>query len=527
MTRPNILLIMTDQHRADHLGCYGNPVLRTPHIDSLARGGLKHEAMFVNCPICMPNRIAMMTMRMPSANGARQNGIPMDRDAVSYVDLLRAAGYRTALVGKSHLQAMTDRAVPPESAPADPALSPPPAGLDEAWRSRRAGPDYGAELIPAWIADPERTVALPHYGFDEVHFANGHGDQVHGHYDAWVRDRGGDLSALAGRKNAIPDAAVTAPQAWRTSVPETLYPTSYIAEETCAFLERAAGQQQPFFLQCSFPDPHHPFTPPGRYFDLYDPSQIPLPPSFARRDQGEHPLAVLLREREARGASHNQAAAPFAVSDPAVARQIIALTYGMIAMVDDAVGRILATLDRLDLRRETVVIFTADHGDFMGDHGLMLKHGLHGEGVLRVPFLWSDPEGPPARVAEIGCSIDLGPTILARAGLAPFHGAQGLDLFAAAPAPRAGILVEEDELPDHLAAPYGMRTRSFVTPEYRLTLYEGWEGGELFDRRADPHELVNLWDDPSRSATRARLTEAMLRETIRLGDRARRSAVIA
>ena len=104
MSRPNFLLIMTDQHRADHLGCYGNPIVQTPNIDALAACGTRFEQFYVNCPICMPNRIAMMTARMPTTNGSRHNGIPMDREAVSYVDLLRAAGYRTGLVGKWQLR---------------------------------------------------------------------------------------------------------------------------------------------------------------------------------------------------------------------------------------------------------------------------------------------------------------------------------------------------------------------------------------------------------------------------------------
>ena len=121
--------------------------------------------------------------------------------------------------------------------------------------------------------------------------------------------------------------------------------------------------------------------------------------------------------------------------------------------------------------------------------------------------------------------------ILARAGLAAHNGAQGIDLFGD-PAltgldRRKGILVEEDELGAHLAAPQGTRTRSFVTDRWRLTLYDGFEGGDLYDRRTDPLELRNLWDDPAHAADKARLIEAMLRERIRLDDRAPRSVHIA
>src|SRR6266702_2505807 len=107
VTRPNFLLFMTDQHRADYLGCYGHPVLKTPHIDSIAGHGIRFERFYVATPVCMPNRATLMTGRMPSVHGARSNGLPLSLRANTFVDALRASGYSTALVGKSHLQNFT------------------------------------------------------------------------------------------------------------------------------------------------------------------------------------------------------------------------------------------------------------------------------------------------------------------------------------------------------------------------------------------------------------------------------------
>src|SRR3984893_3048104 len=106
-SRPNFLLFITDQHRADFLGCYGHPVLRTPHIDSIAARGTAFDRFYVASPVCMPNRASLMTGRMPSVHGVRSNGIPLSMNAVTFVELLRDAGYRTALIGKSHLQNFT------------------------------------------------------------------------------------------------------------------------------------------------------------------------------------------------------------------------------------------------------------------------------------------------------------------------------------------------------------------------------------------------------------------------------------
>ena len=137
--RPNFLLFITDQHRADFLGCYGHPVLRTPHIDSIAAKGTAFDKFYVASPVCMPNRSSLMTCRMPSVHGVRSNGIPLSMNSVTFVDLLREAGYRTALIGKSHLQNFTSwppiiKRPPPREGYHEPRAG---AGAGAAQRSRR------------------------------------------------------------------------------------------------------------------------------------------------------------------------------------------------------------------------------------------------------------------------------------------------------------------------------------------------------------------------------------------------------
>lgn len=526
--RPNILLISTDQQRADHLGCYGNPVVKTPAIDGLAARGVAFDRFYVACPICMPNRVAILTGRMPSVNGTRHNGIPLAHDAVTFVDLLRAGGYHTGLVGKCHAQNITGVELPNRDIFArDTVGIPPPEALSDASRGRRTGRDYEAELMPLWHADPDRDRPdLPYYGFDHVRFANGHADHVQGHYTRWLNDRAGDGDALRGPDNALPAPDLVAPQAWRTAMPEELYPTAYIAGQSRAFIDAHLQERpdDPFFLHCSFTDPHHPFTPPGRYFDMYSPKDMPLPPSFHARDPNAPEMLRRLRAEQAEGIAETEGPMPFCVTEEE-AQQILALTYGMITCIDDAIAGLLAHLEARGLADNTVVIFTSDHGDFMGDHGLMLKHGLHYEGVLRVPFIWADP----GRIGDVrsvlpASSIDIGVTILERVGLAPHNGNQGLALLplldGAVENPRRGILIEEDELGAHLGEETGLRTRTYIEDGWRLTLWQGMGEGELFDRNADPHELRNLWSDPDFSQQKAKLTEAMLREMLRLGDTA-------
>jgi arylsulfatase A-like enzyme len=521
--RPNFLFIMTDQHRADHLGCYGNPLVRTTNIDGLAGRGTRFDRFYTATPICMPNRATLMTGRMPSLHGSRHNGIPLSLNATTFVDIMRAAGYDTALIGKCHLQSISE-SVPTIGLPEQhPDKLAPPEHLREADRTWPASGRYDQELRSTWHGHPDFELALPYYGFSHVELAVGHGDQVTGHYERWLSARQANADSLRGRKNQLPGNHYTAPQAWRTRIPEELYPSSYVAERTIAYLEQHAGKAgQPFFLQCSFPDPHHPFTPPGKYWNMYDPVDISLPPSF---NAGEHlvppHLQQLYIEREQAGANRDGQRA-FAITE-AEARQAIALTYGMITMIDDAVGRILQCLSSAGLANNTIVIFNADHGDFMGDHQLLLKGALHYQGLVRVPFIWSDPEAQSTGLVNSGLcgTIDLARTILDRAGLEGYNGMQGVSLLQAIEGGETGhdaMAIEEHQRRGYMGFKNNFRARSLITEDHRLTLYEGVEWGELYDLRSDPAEMHNLWDDPGAAHTQHRLTERLARKLMELTD---------
>ena len=175
----------------------------------------------------------------------------------------------------------------------------------------------------------------------------------------------------------------------------------------------------------SFPDPHHPFTPPGRYWSMYRPQDMALPPSFHHGNRPlARPVAWALEQRESGKAVVTEQAA-FAV-DEREAREAMALSCGMIAMIDDAVGRILAQLAACGLADDTVVIFTTDHGDFLGDHRLMLKGPAHFDGITHVPFIWAEPGTRPARSTDVlGGTLDIASTILDRARIQPYNGIQG------------------------------------------------------------------------------------------------------
>ncbi|WP_299752804.1 sulfatase-like hydrolase/transferase [uncultured Tateyamaria sp.] len=513
--RPNFLFIITDQHRADHLGCYGNRVVQTPHIDGLADHGTRWDRFYVANPICMPNRASIMTGRMCSVHGARHNGIPLSKDHTTFVELLRDAGYETGLIGKSHLQSFTGLPATNRYQPVE-GLTTPSAHLRDAYKNNRHSADYDLEVAPNWRVPLADRLQDDFYGFSHVEIATDHGDEASGDYLLWARGQKPGFDDLVGRGNALSDNRITAPQAWRTAVPEELYSTTWISNRAETWLDSRAASDAPFFLQMSFPDPHHPFTPPGRYWDMYDPADIALPASFGT---GDLPPIKAMQKALCNGSDPRDNQNPFAVTADE-ARAIIALTYGMITMIDDAIGRVLKRLDDLGLAENTVVIFTTDHGDYMGDHGLMLKLLLHYQGIIRVPFIWHDPLRPATNAVDssLASSIDISATVLARAGIQPFNGLQGRDLFASE-APDA-VIVEEDSQRTMTGFDRPQRVRTVVTDRYRMSLRQGENWGELFDLKADPHEMQNLFEDPSAAQAKAELTAAMLYRIIDLQDRA-------
>lgn len=504
--RPNFLLIMTDQHRADHLSCYGNSVLKTPHIDRIADQGATFEECYVAAPAGMPNRASLMTGRMPSLHGVRQNGIPLDQRNVTFTDVLAQHGYRTALVGIANLQSMCGRDDGGEHAE------------PRAEATHQAG-RYDQELASRWESEPDHALDLPYYGFHDAALVSEHGDQASGQYQRWLSERHPRPDTLRGPRNALGDPTFTVPQAWRTAMPEELYPTTYVTEQTLVRLQRFARKPDtPFFLECSFPDPHHPFTPPGYYWGLYQPADIPTRGCWHMPEPRRMPPHLRwLHQQRHDGNRAQDPRAPFACTIRE-AQEAVALTYGMITMVDDAIGRILDRLEQLGLAQNTVVIFTSDHGDFMGDHGLLLKGPLHYSGLIRVPLIWREPDvRDRRRIRGLASTIDIPASIIARAGLEPFNGMQGRSLMPLMEGDGDGrecVLIEDEAHGRCVGLEGRLKLRSLVDGRFRMSLYSEQDWGELYDLTEDPEEHINLWEDPSYAGIRGHLTELLAQEMI-------------
>ena len=514
--QPNFLYFVTDQHRADYLGCYGHPVLKTPNIDAIAAQGTRFDRFHTACPACMPNRASLLTGRYPSVHGLRYNGNWLSLRANTFADVLREGGYRTAHIGKFHVQPMSE-------APAHQRVDPAALGfLDEAWRDD--GGDYDQELPERWQSNEPYRVKTPYYGFDHANVVTMHSDHVGGSYYQWLKARRPDADALRDRANQLPHD-YTCPQAYRTPIPEELYPTAYIRDRAVDYLEQAAGDDQPFFAFVSFPDPHHPFTPPGRYWDIYRPEQFDDDLPYEAHHNPPPPLRWA-REEFVKGTRRSGGHAAFYSTEQEV-REVKALTAGMIAMIDDAIGVVIEALKRSGRYDDTVIVFNSDHGDFLGDFGLLLKGAMQLQSLTRVPFIWSDPKDRSARVVPgLASTVDIAPTIIARAGLKPYWGIQGQDIapmLNGAECVRDELLVEfEDSAPRFgFDEPAGVRT--LLTEDWRISFYRDQDWGELYHLAEDSRETRNLWDDPTHRETRDRLMARLINAMIAAVEQSPRS----
>ncbi len=506
MSQPNFLFIITDQLRADHTGFGGNPIVQTPNLDRLAQEGVQFEQAYAAHPICGPSRRTILTGRMPSVHGAWDNGTPLDWDANTFVRVLRQHGYRTAHIGKSHIQEMFDGAPPDAGADMPSFYHPPGVGTainptwEEGWEQWEIGNRHRKE----WLDVPKDF-----YGFDHVDLICGHDDLPSGHYFHWLKQQGLNLSKIGGPKNALQQYEGWN-QVYQSSVPEELYPTSYVTQRAIEFLEKAQQDDHPFFLFASYPDPHHPFTSPGRYYDMYDPDSIPLPGTF----YDTHPDSMPhIQEMIANRGQDHHGPFPFSLAEDQF-RHAAAVEYGSITMIDEGIGQLLATLKRMSLDENTVLVFCSDHGDVFGDHGLMLKHAIHYRGVIRIPLIIKAPDMSAGKCQSLVSLLDMGQTILDLASCPAFKGMQGHSLCPILKDPsdsvRDRVLIEEGMPVDVTGQGSAYCLRTLVTEDARLTIYEGFDHGELFDLKNDPDEMNNLFAKAEGRQLRAEMMEKLV-----------------
>lgn len=498
-TPPNIILITSDQQRRDSLAAYGPACTQTPGTDRLAAEGVVAERAYCTNPVCTPARASIFSGLYMTRHGGWNVGTVTPEDTVMVMHRLADAGYRTHNVGKIHFK---------------PAGSPDGTSEEtgQGWRNR----------IPAWRG--------PYYGFQTVELSIGHTEYgIAGHYGAWVLDQVG-AEGLA-RLNAIArrSSSEFGGEAWDWDLPTRLHNSTWVADRSIEFL-RAHDRARPFFLAIGFQDPHHPHCLPRDYANRVDPATVP-PPRFTPGELDDKPPHFLaahrgrLKESGATGAykmAGQGRGYDYAAATPEDARLGRAYYYGMVNLMEEQLARILDALDEQGLAENTIVIYTTDHGELLGDHGLWLKGPFHYEELIRVPLLVRWPAGLPAggRVDGLLSHVDLVPTLLEAAGLPAVPDLDGVNALPLLRGERGHVrdaaIVECNDDPGVL------RLKTIVTRDRKLTMYHGRDEGEYYDLAADPGELRNRWSDPGSAAAREGLLRRLLDHAERLEKRAPR-----
>ncbi|QBY00804.1 sulfatase [Rhodophyticola sp. CCM32] len=493
MKRPNILLITTDQQHFSALGVV-NDKIKTPNLDRLCARGTRFDRAYCPSPVCTPSRASIITGLYPSQHGAWTIGVKLPEEVPTLGGHLSEAGYKTGLIGKAHFQPLAG-----DSLERQPTL----------------------RDIPFW-----RGFNGPHYGFDHVELVRNHADESHvgQHYAAWMEDRGltdwqdyfqplPGVSASHAPKQAA-GAPYWARQDRHWALPEALHYTPWIGERSCAFIKAAVAEEAPFFLWTSFPDPHPPYTVPEPWASMYDPDDMKPgalvpgehdrnPPHFAMTQEQDPDFSAWHDPHEAHGcASH--------LYPHDELKKDMAVYYGMMSFLDQEVGRILDHLDDLGIADETLIVFTTDHGHFLGQHGLVAKGPFHYEDMLRIPFIVSWPgKVPQGQVSEaIQSLVDLTPSFLEAAGLGAPDNLQGvsqLDVWTGQAACARDFAICENR-----HNPRMPHVVSYVNARHKISVYREGGEGELFDLDRDPRELRNLWSEPEAAAVK----QAMLQEMV-------------
>ena len=484
----NILFIMCDQLRYDYLGCTGHPHIKTPHIDALAARGVRFDRAYVQSPICGPSRMSFYTGRYPRSHGSTWNGIPLKVGEWTMGDHLAELGMRTVLCGKTHMAADVEGMKR--------------LGLDPFSGIGARVAECGFEVWDRLDGlHPDKVKQPSHY----QDYLKGLGYDGPNPWEQWANSaEGEDGEILSGwlMQHADKPARVAEEDS------ETPYATTRAME----FIEEAGDQ--PWCLHLSYIKPHWPYIVPAPYHDMYGPDHvIPVQRSEAELDN-PHPIL----------AGYHQHRFSKVFAREGVRERVIPAYMGLITQIDDQIGRLMGFLGEQGLTEDTLIVFTSDHGDYLGDHWLGEKEMFHDPSV-RVPLIVVDPstEANTTRgtVSDAPVeAIDLLPTFVEMAGgTAKPHVLEGLSLIpllhGKAVTWRKHAISEYDYSGRQVRARLGQpmqdcRLVMVHDGRWKYVFTEGFRP-MLFDLEIDPHELTDLGADPTYQDECNRLYEVMNR----------------
>ena len=455
-SQPNILWYCSDQQRFDTIGALGNTHIHTPRLDELVRNGVAFTHTYCQAPICTPSRASFLSGVYPSAIGVNGNGyefFPKSQEEKLLTNRLAVAGYDCGLVGKLHLASAA-------------------SGMENR------------------VED----------GYRFFQYSHDHkGPRVYGHdYGEWVLAQGGDADALMSpyETRTYRDGAkfktfggFLEPTETEDNIPPQFHQTHWCSEQSIKFIDKNRRQEQPWLLSVNPFDPHPPYDAPWEYYRRYDPEQLP----------GAHFVeSDLDQQRKLMDVGIDFQSQP---KEPSLweDKKIQASYYAMIEQVDYEFGRILDHLEETGQRENTIVVFMSDHGEMLGDHGLVLKGCRFYEGLVRVPLIVSWPghfrEGAVSdALVEL---TDLAPTFYEAADEEVPYWVQGRSLL---PVLNGEAETHRDfvrcEFFGAIDFPDQTHATMYRDCRWKLVSYHGKGCYELYDLDNDPWEHKNLADDP-------------------------------
>ncbi len=466
-SRPNILFVMTDQHRFDALAANGNSLIRTPNIDRLAEQSANFQQAFVQAPVCVPSRASFFTGRYPHSHRNRVNYTPLPEGEVLMQEYLKREGYQTASVGKLHYYPTT------------------------ANKARETGFDR----------------VLLH---DGVPFINRFSD-----YSRWRKenDPQADMSYRTVVRNPPPGT-----NPFRMVIGDEYTETTWVGLKTREFLRDLAADERPFFLFSSFFQPHSPFLAPVPFDAMYSDAEIPLPRKVTLEyiQSLPRPLSTLML----RSGPRND-------WDPERLQWAYRTYYASISQIDREVGLILDTLDETGKADNTIVVFTTDHGDQMLEHGMVDKNCFF-EGSVHIPFLVRFPgRARPGKYDELVETTDLLPTLFEYCGIAEPVACQGRSfapLLEDKPYEPHEVVFSENIIPEVITSgshdsffEKGEGIKGIRHPDAKMLRSDRWKlnyyangEGELYDLDNDPGEERNLFADPVRQPVVGEMKDRLL-----------------
>lgn len=458
---------MTDQHRADTLGAYGNQLAETPVLDELARTGTRFDSWYTPTAICTPARASLLTGQAPFrhkllANHERNVGYIEDlpENQYAFSSDLRNAGYNCGLIGK-------------------------------------------------WHAGTERTAA--DFGFDGPDLAGWHNPVEHEDYLAYLSENKLPPYEISDQiRGTLPNGGPGNLLAARLHQPVEATFEYYLATRTIEMLERYADDyrsgRKPFYLALNFFGPHLPYVVPSEYFDKFDPADIEMPKSVSETFSGKPQVQQNYSDHWA-----------FDTMPLETSRKLIAIYWGYVSLIDEQIGRVMDAMNRLGLTDDTAVFFSCDHGEFTGSHRLHDKGPAMYEDIYRTPGIVRIPGAPAGQVRDEFVSLlDCTATFLELAGLDPSPAVDSRSL----------VPLVEGESPDwaddivcefhghHFPYPQRMlrnrRYKLIVNPD---------SVNELYDLERDPDELLNVYGLPEMTAVRDEMMQRLYELLRERGDK--------